>query len=615
MQDLMSLVFLFPVNLPYQSSKIFYSKDNAQNFVPLYKQKDLQGIVKGVYFLPTISAIGILLRTDDELCFRYVSLVNQLLFTSAPFKLFKYANFNVVQSLHGFAGNIIIWSYYNLLFSPNNGITFYPVTVIRTLDYPYNTLPREGVFINQVLVDTGNEIAVITNKGDLFYGRLSVDAVLVKIKTVGNLRVREQMIFNKFGDLSIIESRKGYHVNSIDFFHCIIWINQELNSLEPPLPHCMVQSLESKSWKRAYYIDIKENASLFAQFVPATSQDALCLVTMSNPDLVKFQAYAFVTERTVDGDWVFSLELFVTHAYNEDVDKMFNRSLLFTGITTVVIDVLDKGIRCKDLAPLAAYIVIGCPPAKELRVVKKLTTCPKEIFNDTFSYVIKRNAYDPDRLFRPGTGTKDIYVPYDQATYGCPMAVHFESPWVPTLQLWVDGKFIEDIKVEFVIYEVNGMFNYNYDKRVSQINCLSEPQTWKSMLSKQKNPNPDTAWNAKNYHSCQDPLGPRITDGNREFQIMGGGNGNRILFQKYTGFYIFRVIVVNPTYSFCHLTATFSVYVFGAAPMSAYSSELLLALFIIFLTTMVFIGFCLFNLKTRLKKTEIIIKVQQHPSQ
>lgn len=56
---------------------------------------------------------------------------------------------------------------------------------------------------------------------------------------------------------------------------------------------------------------------------------------------------------------------------------------------------------------------------------------------------------------------------------------------------------MEEVEVEYVLFEVNGINDYSYELRVHDIDCISEVQNWTYMLGQQSKPNPHTAWNAK----------------------------------------------------------------------------------------------------------------------
>ncbi|CDQ56069.1 unnamed protein product [Oncorhynchus mykiss] len=246
-----------------------------------------------------------------------------------------------------------------------------------------------------------------------------------------------------------------------------------------------------------------------------------------------------------------------------------------------------------------AHILIGCPPGKHTRVLKDITTCTKGTFTqeqlqDNFSYVIPKAVYDPQHLFRPGSASSDLHISYSITDYFCPLLVYHDTPWIPSLELWNGNEFVEQVSADFVMFEVNGMYNYQYLQSVEDAKCVSQPQNWTSLLSQQQyQPNPNTAWTRNNYKSCKDSDGPPLTDPEAQYQVLNMGTRNRVLFPNYNGMYVFRVIVVDPSYSYCMLTTTFSVYVYGAFPPHPLPSCVALGIFLAIFVVLLLIGFFL----------------------
>uniref|UniRef100_UPI00398E586F cation channel sperm-associated auxiliary subunit delta-like isoform X3 n=1 Tax=Pristiophorus japonicus TaxID=55135 RepID=UPI00398E586F len=232
----------------------------------------------------------------------------------------------------------------------------------------------------------------------------------------------------------------------------------------------------------------------------------------------------------------------------------FSQWMFPSEISTLTVDLLNKDILCRGLPALTTFISVGCPPSKEIKVSKRVTACSKGILDpsllqNNFTYILKKEIYNPSLLLESIPAEEDLIVTYDYAAWGCPLVAHYGALWSPELQLWNNDEFVEIVDVEYVIFEVHGVHDYNYQLYLSDINCVSEAQNWTTMLKKQAIPDPHTAWNSKNFHSCHDPGEPITTPGSTEYQIMGGCILNRILFPKRNGFYIFKIIVVNSTYS------------------------------------------------------------------
>ncbi|MGH0156539.1 UNVERIFIED_CONTAM: hypothetical protein FKN15_032043 [Acipenser sinensis] len=491
----------------------------------------------------------------------------------------------------GMKGSLVIWTEHSLLFSPN---------------------------------DAGSsEIAVLTSDKRLFYGRLSMEPVIVEFKTISDISAGTGMKFNAFGELVVILPVEDPAAGCVDFLHCLVIIQQALMSVTPPLATCPVELMSSEFDQRVYYIDMSQSLQLSAVYVPKASAEIFPLVTVTDPHLLAFQAVLNDDGLTSEGDKKYklvrvSLALVSCRSiYSAPSLSLF--SLLKGGISTLTVDVLDKGLTCKDMHPLNAFINVGCPPDKHIKVLRNVTVCSKGQFNqetlqNNFTYtiskwvpVLKKNkinahidpaqtvgkTYDPQYLYRQDSAAEDLRVLYSFVDLQCPLLVYVDDPWLPLLELWEGKTFVEFVPADFVMFEVHGMYNYEYQQSARSAGCVSQPQTWRSMLKTQSRPNPHTAWNRKNYVSCKDPSGPPLTSLELEYEVLKAGSGNMVMFPSYNGFYIFKAIVVDPTYSFCELSVTFSVYVYGAFPEAKFDSPLTLVVFLAIFAGIMLVGFYL----------------------
>ncbi|XP_029519924.2 cation channel sperm-associated auxiliary subunit delta-like isoform X2 [Oncorhynchus nerka] len=98
-------------------------------------------------------------------------------------------------------------------------------------------------------------------------------------------------------------------------------------------------------------------------------------------------------------------------------------------------------------------------------------------------------------LFRPSSASSDLHISYYSIThYFCPLLVYHGTPWIPSMELWNGNELVEQASGDFVMFEVNGMHNYQYHQSGQEAKCVSQPKNWTSLLSQQQNkPNPNTA--------------------------------------------------------------------------------------------------------------------------
>ncbi|KAI5931272.1 Cation channel sperm-associated protein subunit delta [Manis javanica] len=100
--------------------------------------------------------------------------------------------------------------------------------------------------------------------------------------------------------------------------------------------------------------------------------------------------------------------------------------------------------------------------------------------SDSYSYVIERDAYDPN--FRGQKATKDQVVHYPYDRLGCPDLVYYDTPWKPVVEMWRKGKFQEVVHTEYVLLEVNGLFTYTYSLSARSALCRAQPQNWTTVM-------------------------------------------------------------------------------------------------------------------------------------
>lgn len=115
----------------------------------------------------------------------------------------------------------------------------------------------------------------------------------------------------------------------------------------------------------------------------------------------------------------------------------------------------------------------------------EVSACYKGILDtmalsDSYSYVIERDAYDPN--FRGQKATKDQVVHYPYDRLGCPDLVYYDTPWKPVVEMWRKGKFQEVVHTEYVLLEVNGLFTYTYSLSARSALCRAQPQNWTTVM-------------------------------------------------------------------------------------------------------------------------------------
>ncbi|XP_013012735.2 cation channel sperm-associated auxiliary subunit epsilon [Cavia porcellus] len=222
-------------------------------------------------------------------------------------------------------------------------------------------------------------------------------------------------------------------------------------------------------------------------------------------------------------------------------------------------------------------IGVGCDPQKFIAVkgFSKTACVHHEFF------------YEIDKLYLRHRPPQNLKVRYDWEKYGCPLRLNGHERFQPLLQLFDDSGYIEDVAVDFIVWEIYGRNDYSYNNSMKQSGCLNEAQTWKTMIQLHKDLPLENVWGPENYRPCFSYAIGKPGDLNQPYEIINISNYNHIFWPlHHSGMYVFRVKILDPNYSFCNLTAIFAIEISGVIPRP--SSYLVSA--IVFVMLLLFIS-------------------------
>ncbi|XP_012787486.2 cation channel sperm-associated auxiliary subunit epsilon [Sorex araneus] len=139
-------------------------------------------------------------------------------------------------------------------------------------------------------------------------------------------------------------------------------------------------------------------------------------------------------------------------------------------------------------------------------------------------------------------------VKYDWKIYGCPLKVHIKEKFQPLVQLYNEEGYVEDIDVNFIVWEIHGRKDYSFNTTMAESGCLREAQTWKSMTDFNKSLPLEDVWGPENYRHCFS-LSEKREDLNQPYEIINKTNKNHLVWpMDHTGMYVFRVKILDPNY-------------------------------------------------------------------
>ena len=204
---------------------------------------------------------------------------------------------------------------------------------------------------------------------------------------------------------------------------------------------------------------------------------------------------------------------------------------------------------------LQSVVRLGCPAGRHIRVRGIPTSCP----DASASYRLQSSTTVDGR---------DAVLRYPFEELGCPFSLYYGGDsFRPELELWDGESFVSLVRAEWVIRESNGRDDWGYTATVSDGNCNRHPQTWEGAFTQHPHRDPDDVWLPQDHSKCYDPADPSPqVFSSAPYQIFDPSrNINGLKFTGTEGgMYIFKARIVEPGYSYCNLTVSFGIDVFGA---------------------------------------------------
>ncbi|XP_006898136.1 PREDICTED: uncharacterized protein C1orf101 homolog [Elephantulus edwardii] len=303
-----------------------------------------------------------------------------------------------------------------------------------------------------------------------------------------------------------------------------------------------------------YFLDKNDKLLFWAQVLYPQSTGVDIVLESYGPKIIEdkmtlnYQLISGQCSKTV------VIDLFQSVNY-EAANDYFKLQEQNTGIVLYNIQPSKHSKSCMEFKKVF-QVAVGCNRKKYI-VVKGF---PKICFRHNFSYVI-------DKSFLRHRPEEDLKVKYNLKLYGCPLRRDFREMFKPEIQLFNENGFVEDIKVNFIVWEIHGRDDYSFNTTMRKSGCLNEAQTWKSMTELNKHLPLEQAWGPENYKPCFSYAIGKPGDLNQPYEIINQSNYNHIIWPlDHSGMYVFGVKILDPNYSFCNLTTIFAIETFGFVP-------------------------------------------------
>ncbi|XP_060037945.1 cation channel sperm-associated auxiliary subunit delta isoform X2 [Erinaceus europaeus] len=520
----------------------------------------LDGTLGGIFHFHSLSEIGIMVIKNNKAMFSYSDHPLNRSFGLA----FDYNETLKVLITPGQKGIIIFWGKRSLQISRNTGQLVDPIR-LQDGQTVYYSLYETNLEIHSIAANE-NEVAFLTTSNSLYYGSLGIlSGPMIKLGDQ-NLWTKDTAIkFTEVGLLDVLTPHYDQKLRSYDFVKCSVNIQAKLTEMMVDV--CKVELLYGDFENQMYTIDMNSELQLHAFMIPRLGKSPVPVAMVSNPHSLGLEAILSEAGYTYDGNTKYRLDITLKQQHHWGrADPNFTSNIEKPTLSTLTVDIANKEISCVDLKPLSALISLGCDVNKKIIIQKEVTACDEQILDaeelqQNYSYILEKEAHDPRFLGKPTDADREILYNYQQ--YGCPILIYYDHPWRPVVELWENNKFVEEVDAEFVLLEMNGLFTYSYLLTAKTAHCITQPQNWTSNI---KDSGP-YSWSRENYISCYDPendaplLWPDV-----EYQVLGGPTENKMVFNKRNGIYVFFATIVDPYYSYCRLSVSFSVYVYGALP-------------------------------------------------
>ncbi|XP_032173756.1 cation channel sperm-associated protein subunit epsilon isoform X1 [Mustela erminea] len=479
----------------------------------------------------------VIYNEDTEDC------VNQNFALDVPINSFLTPHF-IFTALPG----LVLWDKYRIYYFYHN---FTETGVLQT-PTEFGNLSRlaHNSIIHDIFIDYYGNILAKMENNIIFYFKINIkDAI--KLHSWANSTVKSLILLN----------------TSTQIYFIYVFENATVQSQEYPLKletqsvnfyiqeKCPYMAFHNNVFSVFHFLDKGQNLSFWAQIVYTENLGLYVIVESYGPNIlqeiqkVHYEvALGYCTKTTT--------VTFFQNVNYEAVDDYFKLQDENTGLRLVQFRPSEYARACPT-AQKVFQIAVGCDSSKYI-VVKGFNK--KDCLQHDFFYIIEKS-------YLRNQPSKNLRVKYNWKKYGCPLRLDFREMFHPLIELHNGNGYIEDVEVNFIVWEIHGRNDYSFNNTMKKSGCLNEAQTWKSMTKLNQNLPLEEAWGPENYKHCFSYAIGKPGDLNQPYEIINKSNYNHLIWpEDHSGMYVFRVKILDPNYSFCNLTAIFAIETFGMIP-------------------------------------------------
>ncbi|OWK11992.1 hypothetical protein Celaphus_00003291, partial [Cervus elaphus hippelaphus] len=379
----------------------------------------------------------------------------------------------------------------------------------------------------------------------------------------------------------------------------------ELTALMIPRPGTLPVPLDEPLRARGASLGL---AALQPRAVLTQGLRATVRVMVSNPHSLGLQAVIYEDGYTYDGNTKHRLNISLKQQHHWGrANPNFTSSIKRPTISTITLDIANKEISCVDLKPLTALISVGCDLEKKIVIQNELSACHHGVLDpvalqDNYSYIIERwregkfqEVVEAEYVLLEMNGLFTYTYSLTAGMAGCSAQ---PQNWTTVTEMAGNAaSFSWDREPPLNAKGANTAQCFHITSRARALPASEAGSSTDSRLlnftvghhgvcrrAPTALPDPQgqrtrLCLPPQNYMSCHDPdYHEPLRWPDVPYQILGGPTENKVVFDQRNGIYIFFISIVDPSYSYCHLETTFSVYVYGAFPLSIFPPEITIVL-------------------------------------
>ncbi|XP_064450493.1 cation channel sperm-associated auxiliary subunit epsilon [Mirounga angustirostris] len=404
--------------------------------------------------------------------------------------------------------------------------------------------------IHDIFIDYYGNVVVKMENNIMFYFKINIRAA-IKLHLWTNSTMKSLILLSSSAQIYLIYVFENGTVQPREYPLKLESQSVHFTTKEK----CPYMAFHNNILSVFYFLDKGQNLSIWAQIVYPENVGLYIVVESYGPNILQEKeqvhyeiALGYCTKTTT--------VTFFQNINYEAVDDYFKLQDQNTGLRLVQVRPSEYARAC-PIAQKVFQIAVGCDSTKYI-AVKGFNK--KDCLQHDFFYVIEKS-------YLRNQPSKNLRVKYNWKKYGCPLRLDFGEKFHPLVQLYNDNGYVEDVEVNFIVWEIHGRKDYSFNNTMKKSGCLNEAQTWKSMTKLNQHLPLEEAWGPENYKHCFSYAIGKPGDLNQPYEIINKSNYNHLTWpEDHSGMYVFRVKILDPNYSFCNLTAIFAIETFGMIP-------------------------------------------------